>query len=80
MVRKAGSQKLRGRTANFCDPASSNHHNSGGGGGGGGFTERKKVNPYVTAKGIYQPTHRVSGASIKAPGYKPCHKLGSVIS
>ena len=26
---EAGSQKLRGRTANFCDPASSQHHNSG---------------------------------------------------
>ena len=24
---------LRGRTANFCDPASSQHYNSGGGGG-----------------------------------------------
>ena len=33
---EAGLQKLRGRTANFCDPASSQHHNSGGGGGGGG--------------------------------------------
>ena len=24
---------MRGRTANFCDPASSQHYNSGGGGG-----------------------------------------------
>ena len=29
---EAGSQKLRGRTADFCDPASSQHYNSGGGG------------------------------------------------
>ena len=28
--------KLRGSTADFCDPASSQHYNSGGGGGGGG--------------------------------------------
>ena len=32
-LEEVGSQKLRGRTANFCDSASSNHHNSGGGGG-----------------------------------------------
>ena len=29
-LEEAGSQKLRGRQRNFCDPASFNHHNSGG--------------------------------------------------
>ena len=55
-LEEAGSQKLHGRTANFCDPASFNQNNSGGvhrgkkskrpqlWGGGGSTPEKKKKN------------------------------------
>ena len=56
-LEEVGSQKLRGRMANFCDSASSNHHNSGGGGGGGGS---ESIRPQLRA------------LAVKAPGYKHC--------
>ena len=49
---EAGSQKLRGPTANFCDPASSNKNNSGR---GGGFTGGKKSIHTITAKSFSNP-------------------------
>ena len=48
-LEEVGSQKLRGRTANFCDSASSNHHNSGGGGGGGGGKSIRPFSPNISS-------------------------------
>ena len=59
-LEEVGSQKFRGRTANFCDSASSNHHNSGRGGGSPGKKKRKKIHT-TTAKGFSNP-HTKFGA------------------
>ena len=77
-VREAGSQKLRGRPRNFCDPASSNHHNSGGvHRGKKGESIQSQLSALATRTPILGCLGQ--GASVKAPGYKACHKLGSAI-
>ena len=73
----------RGGTTEICvfrGPASSKHNISRGegGGGGGGFTGKKSESTRSQLRPL--ATHTPSwGASVKAPGCKVCHKLGSGI-
>ena len=70
MVRRGGSQKLRGRPRsfprNFCDPTSTTQHNSGGGGGGGGLT-LKKFKPGISQLRALATHTPILGPSLKAP-------------
>ena len=83
MFRRGGSQKLRGRPRNFCDPTSSHHHNSGeGGGGGGGGLTLKFFNKLVISQLCALATHTpilgcvAQGAlELCLPQIRKCHFL-----